>query len=417
MYHALYCVNSCVCVLADCTHERVVVLFSAFVHSLCVLANCTHILVCVGVFVYVRWCVNNTHSLRSCVANNMRVLSVCGFWLTCVTCLAGFTRRFPTFYHTTETIAAQIRAIDCGAVPMSVRSESCGPNCFIDIVDIGYPNVPNRAFYLFGEHARELISPETALVLVNALCSPERTAFVTRALSRTKFRIVPNGNPVSRQLIERTGDFCLRANEHGVDLNRNWDFHWSPDSVANTLVDQLNSGPSPFSEPQTILFRDSVVEFNPTVFATVHSGTRGMYMPWAFAESTEPVRNGEKMKQLLSEMDPKFCECPAGQAAAEVGYNSPGTCLDWVHAHTNSAYSFAFEIYTGIGQENLADRYQQQLRGESFAQLSVNVDQRDTCFEQFNPLTKETYDYVVNNWANALIELSVHAAQHSNVLN
>jgi hypothetical protein len=37
--------------------------------------------------------------------------------------------------------------------------------------------------------------------------------------------MILNGNPLSRTKVEK-GDLCLRSDENGVDLNRNWDIHW-----------------------------------------------------------------------------------------------------------------------------------------------------------------------------------------------
>ena len=37
--------------------------------------------------------------------------------------------------------------------------------------------------------------------------------------------MVINVNPKSRMEVEN-GNYCLRTNENGVDLNRNWDAHW-----------------------------------------------------------------------------------------------------------------------------------------------------------------------------------------------
>ena len=37
--------------------------------------------------------------------------------------------------------------------------------------------------------------------------------------------MIMNANPLSRERVE-SGEFCLRENEHGVDLNRNYDAHW-----------------------------------------------------------------------------------------------------------------------------------------------------------------------------------------------
>lgn len=91
----------------------------------------------------------------------------------------------------------------------------------------------HKAFLLFGEHAREMISPEAGLALVERICSlaPE-DALLAKMLENYHMRFVLNANPASRIRVEN-GDYCLRVNENGVDLNRNWDAHW--EKVAYSL--------------------------------------------------------------------------------------------------------------------------------------------------------------------------------------
>ena len=318
----------------------------------------------------------------------------------------GLSVDYP-FYHTTEAIHAKVHAlVSTCAAPINVRSESCGENCMIDVVDVGESKNPHRVFYLFGEHARELVSPETAMGLLEDLCSGNLAA--KAALKNSQFRIIPNGNPGSRKMVE-SGQYCLRLNPNGVDLNRNWDASWRPIPVESN-DEQLSPGSRPFSEVETRIFKQAVSEFNPNVFAAIHSGTLGMYMPWAFSEGRKSVvRNEEKMHHVLSELDSKFCQCPAGSAQKEVGYSSPGTCLDWVHMHTKADYSYAFEIYTGFGIQDLRERYRkQQLRAKAaFLELDY---QEDNCFSQFNPVTEESLRRTVKNWSQALVELAIITA-------
>ena len=86
-----------------------------------------------------------------------------------------------------------------------------------------------KVFYLFGEHARELISPETGLNLIKALCGETRVSGfnVDAILEKNTFKIVLNANPIARDMV-LAGEFCKRTNEDNVDLNRNWDAHWEP---------------------------------------------------------------------------------------------------------------------------------------------------------------------------------------------
>ncbi len=55
-----------------------------------------------------------------------------------------------------------------------------------------------------------------------------------------------------------------------------------------------------------------------------------MYTPYAFSED-EADYNEDKMKDVLKEIDNKYCNCPSGAAGKEVGYLCPGTCLDYAY--------------------------------------------------------------------------------------
>jgi len=294
---------------------------------------------------------------------------------------------------------------------------------------------------LFGEHARELISPESGLGLVKALCGqdPSLSDKARETLKDSEFEIVVNGNPNSRAKVE-TGDFCLRVNQDGVDLNRNWDEKWQPNP--DLAPADTNPGPAPFSEPETRVFKKIVSEYEPTNFLTIHSGTRGMYMPWAYDMEHLAKRNQPEMMNILRKLDTDHCECPFGAAGKEVGYPCPGTCLDWVYDQLQTPYSFAFEIY--IGQqydEGLAERFHEKMQEQNntallqtkathlahskfheifkrnpsdFVQLRSNahhehnimgMDAMD-CFNRFNPDNEDEFNQVVHNWVDAYLDLA-----------
>ena len=84
-----------------------------------------------------------------------------------------------------------------------------------------------KNFILFGEHSRELISPETGIHFLETLCEKRYTEGIDASslLEKHQFRLILNANPEGRKSVE-TGDFCKRTNEKDVDLNRNWDDHW-----------------------------------------------------------------------------------------------------------------------------------------------------------------------------------------------
>jgi len=288
---------------------------------------------------------------------------------------------------------------------------------------------------LFGEHSRELISPESGLYLLRVLCGDaeaDGSVATSDVLADSEFQMVLNGNPRSRAKVEN-GEYCLRVNPNGVDLNRNWDEEWSPDA---TNMADTEPGPKPFSEPETRIFKRLVADYKPTSFITVHSGTRGMYMPWAYDTEHMATRNQQSMLQILKDTDEEHCQCPYGAAGKEVGYACPGTCLDWVYDKLQTPYVFAVEIYTSPDRDSeLRARWNDKLNagGAAFLQNGTHLahpkfldlfqkhtsdfvhtrahhrnswDDAMGCFNQFNPDTQELFDATVSNWAGAYMELA-----------
>eukprot|EP00746_Dinoflagellata_sp_MGD_P003294 gnl/MRDRNA2_/MRDRNA2_106403_c0_seq1.p1 gnl/MRDRNA2_/MRDRNA2_106403_c0~~gnl/MRDRNA2_/MRDRNA2_106403_c0_seq1.p1 ORF type:complete len:418 (+),score=62.66 gnl/MRDRNA2_/MRDRNA2_106403_c0_seq1:179-1432(+) len=365
----------------------------------------------------------SAHWLRKCVffmfflaAKGVRRQSVRGSKVN--------STSMPPFFHTTEALHSELKQLATRCPGMSFRTESKGSligvgSTSIDVISIKSKSSKptNRMFMLFGEHARELISPETGLHLIKTLCGETSlSSLAVDALADTEFQIVVNGNPKSRMRVEQ-GDFCLRVNPNGVDLNRNWNEHWSPEPSEINAVD-TNPGPAPFSEPETQIFKKLVTDFDPTVFLTVHSGTRGMYMPWAYNQHSLGKQNQAQMLQLLVELDSKYCQCPYGGAGKEVGYPCPGTCLDWIYDELKTPYAFAFEIYAHpANDQQLRARWEEKKKNpdallqsnDAFEHVSQNA-QPQQCFYMFNPTKKEEYDQELKNWVSAYLDMAIRTA-------
>mmetsp|Transcript_40761 Transcript_40761/g.89084 ORF Transcript_40761/g.89084 Transcript_40761/m.89084 type:complete len:422 (+) Transcript_40761:70-1335(+) len=349
--------------------------------------------------------------------------------------LKSMKESFP-FYHTSAEISAEVKhlAEHCNGA-LSIKTVSDGDRD-IDVVTVRRPNSNpiNRVFILFGEHSRELISPESGLAFLRGLCDEDQTV-IQESLEDSEYQMILNGNPKSRLIVE-DGDFCVRVNPDGVDLNRNWDESWDG---SYTSLDTY-PGPEPFSEPETRIFRKLVTEYKPTTFLSVHSGTKGMYMPWAYDVNANPAtRNSHEMMEVLQALDKEHCECPFGAAGHEVGYSCPGTCLDWVYDKLSTPYAFAFEIFvmpslqsglstrweeaTSSGGTSLLDQGAKlshehfsevfKAHASDFVHLRANAEasQQSTespeeCFQVFNPMDEESYNETVKNWALAYAKMA-----------
>lgn len=356
--------------------------------------------------------------------------------------VTGMKKEYP-YYHTSEELQSEAQRLSkaCnGMLKVDIAMDDA-TNVTIDYVTVKAKGAKpsQRVFILFGEHSRELISPESGLQLLKMLCGEVPTTVdLVSILKNTEFQMVLNGNPKSRAEVE-AGDYCVRMNENGVDLNRNWDEKWGDQEVA---LSDTNSGPNPFSEPETRIFKQLVSAYKPTIFLTVHSGTLGLYMPWAYDMRHLASRNQPEMLEILKDLDQDHCQCPFGAAGKEVGYPCPGTCLDWVYDKLDTPYAFAFEIYArpsdarslkrrweakvkrgglsliekgaSLGHQHFRDLF--LAHPSSFVQLNgteqvlSDVDS-STCFMTFNPSTEEEYKEVVDNWANAYLQTAEKVMQ------
>lgn len=360
-------------------------------------------------------------------------------------------RQYP-FFHTTEELHTEAKALrdKCGG---ALKSETWKDGkVALDVYTVKKPgSTPiNRAFFVFGEHSRELISPESGLGLLKTLCEAmegKGAANQTNgtgadkalsALETNEFRIVLNANPRSRKKVEE-GQYCIRTNPDGVDLNRNWDEKWEGGDADG----EENPGPKPFSEPETRILKELVTHFKPTTFLTVHSGTYGMYMPWAYDMEHQGSFNRMSMMEILANLDKTHCQCPFGAAGKEVGYPCPGTSVDYAYGVLETPYSFAWEIYAPDSEKGeLRDRWQEKVdsggqallekgahlghahfrslfdrhhsdfvRGGKHRDLEHGARSSFDCFGQFNPREEKVYKDVVHNWVGAYLEMASLVAE------
>lgn len=312
---------------------------------------------------------------------------------------------FRRFYHTTKQIYQKILDLQPNCPHMTVNWEK-GPSKSLMSVRIKKGNPSERALLFFGEHAREMISVETGLSFIETLCGGQSIqqqtllknvgASVDDILNSTEFFIFPNANPYGRRKCER-GSYCWRANEKGVDLNRNWGDHWS------STYDHPETfpGTKPFSEEETVLLARAAVTYKPTMFISIHSGTLSMLSPVAHTlnapgepgQATNAVNppglfvpapsndglNGHGVKPILNVMknvNQKFCKCTYGAAGKELGYLCPGTCLDYIYNRLGLRYAFAVEIYSG------RQGFCRRRAAHSFLETHVNKAQLEAAEEK-----------------------------------
>lgn len=277
-------------------------------------------------------------------------------------------QRLP-FYHSSDEISNLLEEAVHGCKTADARLEprqSRSSSVSLDVVTItakgSGPSKP-KAVFVFGEHARELVSSESGLHFIQSLCGMGSTSSdkVQKALGAMDFVIIPNANPKGRSLVEG-GSFCKRTNENGVDLNRNWgDDHRDVSTNAIASADaragaddddagdasEENPGARGFSEPESEIVREVVEQASPKLFLSVHSGAYLLALPYGFSTSASPP-NAEAMNQILSSISATYCggQCPYGNLARTIGYLSPGCSVDYVTERMQVPFAFTWEIWS-----------------------------------------------------------------------
>jgi hypothetical protein len=366
----------------------------------------------------------------------------------------GVRSKYP-FYHTSAALVDEAAALTSSCSGLTLDSEVDGAATLpvARVASVSSDNAqPLKVLMVFGEHARELISPETGLAFLKWLCTDD----ASQVRKRATFVMVLNANPQGRSLVEG-GEYCTRTNENKVDLNRNYGFHWKAEhadddetgvgSKQGQPVEAFSSGSEAFSEPETRIVARLINQTRPDVFLDVHSGTKGLFMPYDW--TLEPIPNEadrQHMKSVLQEVNSKDCpECMVGDCAETVGYLAPGSSADYAYSQ-GVGFSFIWEIYADAADAQADARDQQaflarksgDVSSKSFLQMQdfaskmgsrqalsnhwasdlpqwalddeaalkpMEIEAKQNCLVQFNPLSEDEYASTVARWSKAFVTL------------
>ncbi|XP_045120902.1 mast cell carboxypeptidase A-like [Portunus trituberculatus] len=206
-----------------------------------------------------------------------------------------------------------------------------------------------------GIHAREWISPSTAVGIVdNLLKTPELTNGI-------EWRVIPVVNP-DGYVMSWEKDRLWRKNKAkgrskrctGVDLNRNFGYKWGGRGSSDNQCSNIYRGKNAFSEPEAQAVRDAVLrEADRTkAYITFHSYGQMILHPWGYSSRVSPPSNklgqvGDAMANAINTETRKKYEVGS---AAGVLYAAAGGSDDWASGAANIPLSYTIELRdTGSG--------------------------------------------------------------------
>ena len=197
----------------------------------------------------------------------------------------GFTQEH--WYHSYATLTLDVQAWE-DDYPEVVRLLSAGTTLYgrqqwvVQISDWSVENKsdgsPKEKVYIDGgHHGNEHLGTELAFLTAEFYIEGwgDSDPEVIEVLQSTELHIMI--------LLNADGnDADTRWNMNQVDLNRNYDHHWTEDETA--------SGDGPFSEPETsnnaAYMQEWVTEAD--LYVTMHTGTWILAYPWGFTPNMPP---------------------------------------------------------------------------------------------------------------------------------
>jgi hypothetical protein len=232
------------------------------------------------------------------------------------------------------------------------------------------PGPKPRLFLMAGIHARELVTPETALyfaeyLLENRGSDPD----VTWIVDYHEIYVVLTANPDGRQLVEdylEQDSYCYQrknrndtagncqlcgiGNHYGVDLNRNNPFHWG--GAGTDPCQQTYQGTGAASEPETYhlnaLVRSILLDQRPDddvtpspndttgLLVSLHSYGNLVLYPWGWSYAGAP--NESQLQTLGRKL--AFFNDYRPQQSVEL-YPTTGDTVDWAYGELGiPAYTF-----------------------------------------------------------------------------
>ncbi|MBN2198134.1 hypothetical protein JW698_03025 [Candidatus Wolfebacteria bacterium] len=109
------------------------------------------------------------------------------------------------------------------------------------------------------------IIPENVSVAIIPCANPDGLYKATGKEGRFILTDIPSGVSLDN----------YRFNANNVDLNRNFDCKWKPESTWRNKI--VSAGTAPFSEPEALVIRDFVLENNPLAVVFWHSQANAVY--------------------------------------------------------------------------------------------------------------------------------------------
>lgn len=288
----------------------------------------------------------------------------------------GFHQR----YHSAKEIEAFVQQL-AKKYPKVVRTEHLGksvkgqPITAVHISAGTAKDLPT-VFVQAGQHAREWIGPAASMVMLETMAK-EASGAKSFDYQVTVVPLVnPDGyqfthdsdrmwrknrdNPTKTEMMQMVDEGMsaeLSAKKCvGVDLNRNWNVHWSKTKKNNQVIpdkvkpcSETYPGTSAATEPEVVAVSKHIKSRgnNIKAFMDVHSYSQRLLPPGCngFKVKKEDAKEHERVgKQIVDALSKRHGQHYETGPCGEEMYVCSGTAGDWTYQEQNIVHSFSLEL-------------------------------------------------------------------------
>ncbi|KAF8365832.1 hypothetical protein PRIPAC_83661, partial [Pristionchus pacificus] len=241
----------------------------------------------------------------------------------------------------------------------------------IDGIEIGLNRETSRVFWIdAGIHAREWAAPHTALYFIHQLTSRWEDPEMRKMLETITFVILPCVNPDGYEFTRSSTNPHIRLwrknrsemicrNDHwgrrrccrGVDLNRNFDFHFKESGSSDDPCSEIYQGKTAFSEPETRAIRDAVLSrrYRDRMdgFITLHTYSQIWIHSYGHKKEAYPgdIDDLYKVaKRATAALEAMYGTKYIVGSGADTLYPASGGSEDWVKQTTHVKYVYLIEL-------------------------------------------------------------------------
>nr|CAD7446894.1 unnamed protein product [Timema bartmani] len=231
-------------------------------------------------------------------------------------------------------------------------------------------------------HAREWISPAVVMYVLKQLV--ERYKVNKKIVDSADWYLMPLANPdgyeyshsIDRLWRKTRSNHDTTQNRNfgrllwgsceGVDLNRNWDFHWGGKGASDDPCHETYAGPRPFSEPESRAISEFLMDHKDRIklYLTLHSYSQVRLspctrthrsdshlalmwlLPWGFTSKKVPDYDdmytmGRKAVEAISKIS--GTQYQIGSSTSLL-YPSSGGSDDWAKGVAGIKYAYTVEL-------------------------------------------------------------------------